>query len=103
MINNGYIKFGKRKRQNYILDSEIACDKETYIGWSRVSEKFIKNRAREMGISIPEPLSVNDLFGDSSRGKVKPTLILVDEMPTAFQTVLGITIDTATMTERDNY
>lgn len=30
-------------------------------------------------------------------------LDLVDEMPTVFQTILGITIDTATMTENDNY
>lgn len=66
-----------------------------------MQKKCIKDKARAMGLSIPEPLSVNDLFGDSSRGKIKPTSILVDEMPTVFQTVLGITIDTATMTERD--
>lgn len=68
-----------------------------------MQKNYIKNKARDMGISIPEPLSVNDLFGDSSRGKVKPTSILVDEMPTVLQTILGITIDTVTMTERDNY
>lgn len=68
-----------------------------------MQKNYIKNKARDMGISIPEPLSVNDLFGDSSRGKVKPTSILVDEIPTVLQTILGITIDTVTMTERDNY
>lgn len=92
---------GKGKT-TYLIQRSHMTRKPILVG-VEFQKNFIKNRAREMGVFIPEPLSVNDLFGDSSRGKVKPTSILVDEMPTVLQTILGITIDTVTMTERDNY
>jgi hypothetical protein len=65
------------------------------------SKDYIKIEAERIGLDIPEPLSVKDLVGDNSRGKIKPYRLLVDEMPAVLQAVLGITIDTATMTERD--
>lgn len=92
---------GKGKT-TYLIQRSHMTRKPILVG-VEMQKNYIKDKARDMGLSIPEPLSVKDLIGDSSRGKVKPTSILVDEMPTVFQTVLGITIDTATMTERDNY
>ncbi|EXG87735.1 hypothetical protein K413DRAFT_4633 [Clostridium sp. ASBs410] len=66
------------------------------------SKDYVKIEAERMGLDIPEPLTVNDLAGDNARGRIKPSRLLVDEMPAVLQAALGITIDTATMTERDN-
>jgi hypothetical protein len=71
--------------------------------YKSAEKDFIKSEAKDMGLDIPEPLSVNDLIGDNSRGKVIPQSVLVDEMPLVLQSILGVKIDTATMTERDNF
>lgn len=62
---------------------------------------FIKQTAKEFGINIPDPISITYFTGNEGRGKAKPNHVLVDEALYVLQQLLGISIDTATLTERE--
>lgn len=58
-----------------------------------------KDIAERIGISIPEPMTVQELLKD--RSLVGHKKFLIDEAPMVLQGLLKVDIDTITLSERD--
>lgn len=61
-------------------------------------EREIKEMARRLELTIPDPITVND-YMQHYREKKKPTDLLVDEVLLILAQILGTRIDTVTLTE----
>lgn len=59
----------------------------------------VKDIAERIGVSIPEPMTVQELLKNGSLLTSKK--VLIDEAPMVLQRLLGVNIDTITLSERD--
>lgn len=57
----------------------------------------VKDMARKMKIGIPEPIVAEDLFNK----KAEHNIVLVDEALLVLSNLLGVEIDTVTLSERE--
>lgn len=91
------IRRGFGKTTNLIYESNkkdipIVCG-------SKSQCRFIEEKAEQMRIRIPKPIWIYDLCDSNKfRGGEKPERILIDELPNVLSSIIGCTIDTATMT-----
>lgn len=73
------------------------------VTFNRMSINYIKDKARDMGCLIPEPLCIEDFKGNSTRGKKLPNNVLLDEagavIGDALNAYLGTNVVAATMTD----
>lgn len=60
---------------------------------------MLKTLQKKIGVSIPEPMTVQELFQNGSLLTSKK--VLIDEAPMVLQRLLGVNIDTITLSERD--
>lgn len=79
------------------------------VTFNRASIGYIKNKARDLGCLIPEPLCIADLKSDSAMGRRLPDNVLLDEASViigdALNAYLGTNIVATTMTDslREHY
>lgn len=91
------VRRGSGKTTNLIYESNkkeipIVCDTKSQCS-------FIEKKAKYMGVRIPEPICIYDLYSsDKFRGRAKPEKILIDELPRVLSLITGCEIETATMT-----
>ena len=78
--------------RSHVTQYPIVCADYTGIG-------VVKDIAERIGVSIPEPMTVQELFKNSSLLTSKK--VLIDEAPMVLQRLLGVNIDTITLSERD--
>lgn len=74
-----------------ILDSPIICTTEQ-------SKKYILDKAREMGLEIPEPIVVNRINFDPVMGGRKENL-LIDDLDEVLKGLFGNNVIVATTSE----
>ena len=95
------LKRGKGKStylvyRSHIIHAPILCMNQNHY-------KSIKNIAKKMDLSIPEPITISEYFNDYKNRGEKPNKILVDEALSILAQILGTNIDTVTLTEFDNH
>lgn len=78
--------------RSHVTQYPIVCADYTGIG-------VVKDIAERIGVSIPEPMTVQELFKNGSLLTSKK--VLIDEAPMVLQRLLGVNIDTITLSERD--
>lgn len=73
------------------------------VSFNRMSIRYIKEMAKNMGCLIPEPLCIEDFKGDSARRRRLPDNVLLDEagvvIGDALNAYLGTNIIAATMSD----
>lgn len=78
--------------RSHVTQYPIVCADYTGVG-------VAKDIAERIGISIPEPMTVQELLKD--RSLVGHKKFLIDEAPMVLQRLLKVDIDTITLSERD--
>lgn len=78
--------------RSHVTQYPIICADYTGVG-------VVKDIAKKIGVSIPEPMTVQELFQNGSLLTSKK--VLIDEAPMVLQRLLGVNIDTITLSERD--
>ena len=78
--------------RSHVTQYPIVCADYTGVG-------VVKDIAKRIGVSIPEPMTVQELFQNGSLLTSKK--VLIDEAPMVLQRLLGVKIDTITLSERD--
>lgn len=78
--------------RSHVTQYPIVCADYTGVG-------VVKDIAKRIGVSIPEPMTVQELFQNGSLLTSKK--VLIDETPMVLQRLLGVNIDTITLSERD--
>ena len=78
--------------RSHVTQYPVVCADYTGVG-------VVKDIAKRIGISIPEPMTVQELFQNGSLLTSKK--VLIDEAPMVLQRLLGVNIDTITLSERD--
>lgn len=78
--------------RSHVTQYPIVCADYTGVG-------VVKDIAKRIGVSIPEPMTVQELFQNGSLLISKK--VLIDEAPMVLQRLLGVNIDTITLSERD--
>lgn len=79
------------------------------VTFNRMSIKYVKDMAKDMGCLIPELLCIEDFKGNSARGSRLPDNVLLDEagvaIGDALNSYLGTNVVAATMTDslREHY
>lgn len=79
------------------------------VTFNRMSINYIKEKAKDMGCLIPEPLCIADLKSNSAMGRILPDNVLLDEaggiIGDALKAYLRTNIVAATMTDslREHY
>lgn len=64
---------------------------------SKAMESFVRVKAKDMGLSIPEPIVFTDLTEDKIRGKKPPEKVYVDNLDLIIQTILNAKVSVATI------
>ena len=83
---------GKLTYRSHITQYPVVCADYTGVG-------VVKDIATRIGLTIPEPMTVQELLKD--RSLVSSKKFLIDEAPMVLQRLLGVNIDTITLSERD--
>lgn len=78
--------------RSHVTQYPVVCADYTGVG-------VVKDIAKKIGVSIPEPMTVQELFQNGSLLTSKK--VLIDEAPMVLQRLLGVNIDTITLSERD--
>lgn len=78
--------------RSHVTQYPIVCADHTGVG-------VVKDIAERIGVSIPEPMTVQELF--QNRSLLTSKKVLIDEAPMVLQSLLGVNIDTITLSERD--
>lgn len=78
--------------RSHVTQYPVVCADYTGVG-------VVKDIAKRIGVSIPEPMTVQELFQNGSLLTSKK--VLIDEVPMVLQRLLGVNIDTITLSERD--
>ena len=78
--------------RSHVTQYPIVCADYTGVG-------VVKDIAKRIGVSIPEPMTVQELFQNGSLLTSKK--VLIDEAPMVLQRLLWVNIDTITLSERD--
>lgn len=78
--------------RSHITQYPVVCADYTGVG-------VVKDIATRIGLTIPEPMTVQELFQNGSLLTSKK--VLIDEAPMVLQRLLGVNIDTITLSERD--
>ena len=78
--------------RSHVTQYPIVCADYTGVG-------VVKDIAKRIGVSIPEPMTVQELFQNGSLLTSKK--VLIDEAPMVLPRLLGVNIDTITLSERD--
>lgn len=78
--------------RSHITQYPVVCADYTGVG-------AVKDIATRIGLTIPEPMTVQELLKD--RSLVSSKKFLIDEAPMVLQRLLGVNIDTITLSERD--
>lgn len=78
--------------RSHITQYPVVCADYTGVG-------VVKDIAKRIGVFIPEPMTVQELFQNGSLLTSKK--VLIDEAPMVLQRLLGVNIDTITLSERD--
>lgn len=91
------LKRGKGKTtylayRSHITQYPVVCANYTGVG-------AVKDVAARIGLTIPEPMTVQELLKDKSL--VGHKKFLIDEAPMILESLLGVNIDTITLSERD--
>ena len=79
--------------RSHITQYPVVCADYTGVG-------VVKDIATRIGLTIPEPMTVQELLKD--RSLVSSKKFLIDEAPMVLQRLLGVNIDTITLSERNN-
>lgn len=78
--------------RSHVTQYPIVCADYTGVG-------VVKDIAKRIGVSIPEPMTVQELF--QNRSLLTSKKVLIDEAPMVLQRLLEVNIDTITLSERD--
>lgn len=78
--------------RSHVTQYPVVCADYTGVG-------VVKDIAKRIGVSIPEPMTVQELFQNESLLTSKK--VLIDEAPMVLQRLLRVNIDTITLSERD--
>ena len=78
--------------RSHITQYPVVCADYTGVG-------VVKDIATRIGLTIPESMTVQELLKD--RSLVSSKKFLIDEAPMVLQRLLGVNIDTITLSERD--
>lgn len=78
--------------RSHVTQYPVVCADYTGVG-------VVKDIAKRIGVSIPEPMTVQELFQNESLLTSKK--VLIDEAPMVLQRLLWVNIDTITLSERD--
>lgn len=78
--------------RSHVTQYPVVCADHTGVG-------VVKDIAERIGVSIPEPMTVQELF--QNRSLLTSKKVLIDEAPMVLQSLLGVNIDTITLSERD--
>ena len=76
--------------RSHVTQIPILCMNQTNV-------ENIKDMARKLDITIPEPITVSSYLNENKRPK--PERLLVDEALYVLREVLNVDIDTVTLTE----
>lgn len=89
-LPRGYGKTTYLIYRSHVTQYPILCPSRHYV-------EFVKDSARRMRIGIPEPIVAEDLINK----KTNPKKVLVDEVIYVLSNLLGVEIDTVTLSERE--
>lgn len=89
-LPRGYGKTTYLVYRSHVTQYPILCP-------NRYSAEEVKHTAKKIKISIPEPIIAEDLINK----KVTPEVVLVDEALLVLSNLLGVGIDTVTLSERN--
>lgn len=64
---------------------------------SKAMVSVVRVRAKDMGLSIPDPIVFTDLIGDNARGKKIPEKVYVDNLDLIVQSILNTKVFVATI------
>ena len=78
--------------RSHVTQYPVVCADYTGVG-------VVKDIAKRIGVSIPEPMTVQELIQNGSLLTSKK--VLIDEAPMVLQRLLGVNIDTITLSEKD--
>ena len=78
--------------RSHVTQYPVVCADYTGVG-------VVKDIAKRIGVSISEPMTVQELFQNESLLTSKK--VLIDEAPMVLQRLLWVNIDTITLSERD--
>ena len=89
-LPRGYGKTTYLVYRSHVTQYPILCP-------NRYSVEEVKHTAKKIKISIPEPITAEDLINK----KATPEVVLVDEALLVLSNLLGVGIDTVTLSERN--
>lgn len=89
-LPRGYGKTTYLIYRSHVTQYPILCPSKHYV-------EFVKDSARRMKIGIPEPIVAEDLINK----KAEFNRVLVDEALIVLSNLLGVEIDTVTLSERN--
>lgn len=78
-------------QRSHMTGFPIICMNETH-------KYFVVQKAKDLGLDIPKPLTVEEVKTCTLEGRKSFGKVIIDEMPNVIEGLLGIPVDTATVT-----